>query len=148
MILPYNRFNLVYTSFIYTYCAFKKETYYGFKLHVLTTIDDYVTDFVLTPANIDNREAVWELVEAYDHITILDDKGYANKYLSPDLETKKELQLLFIKSDNVKNPHPKGLRQHIFKLRIGVETTFSQLSGQLNINKIQLNLYWILLQDL
>ncbi|MBU5257613.1 IS982 family transposase [Tissierella praeacuta] len=120
----------------YGYCASKKETYYGFKLHVLATVDGYVTDFVLTPANIDDREAVWELVETYEHITILGDKGYANKHLSPDLETEKEIQLLFMKRDNAKNPHPKWLRQNIFKLRRRIETTFSQLATQLNINKV------------
>ncbi len=41
-----------------------------------------------------------------------------------------------MKRDNAKNPHPKWLRQHIFKLRRRIETTFSQLSGQLNINKV------------
>ncbi|WP_353097795.1 IS982 family transposase, partial [Tissierella praeacuta] len=95
----------------YGYCASKKETYYGFKLHVLTAVDGYVTDFVLTPANIDDREAVWELVESYKDITILGDRGYINKYLSPDLKTEKGIQLIFMKRDNAKNPHPKWLRQ-------------------------------------
>lgn len=120
----------------YGYCASKKETYYGFKLHVLTTVDGYVTDFVLTPANIDDREAVWELIETYKNITILGDKGYANKYLSPDLEAEKGIQLIFMKRDNAKKPHPKWLRQLVFKLRRRIETTFSQLTEQLNINKI------------
>jgi IS5 family transposase len=122
----------------YGYCASKKETYYGFKLHVLTTVDGYVTDFVLTPANIDDREAVWELVESYNHITILGDKRYINKYLSPDLKTEKGIQLIFMKRDNAKNPHTKWLRQHVFKLRRRIETTFSQLTDQLNNNKVLL----------
>lgn len=42
----------------YGYCASKKETYYGFKLHAITTIEGFITDFVLTPANVDDREAV------------------------------------------------------------------------------------------
>ncbi|MGJ0845321.1 hypothetical protein ACR77J_01410 [Tissierella praeacuta] len=29
-----------------------------------------------------------------------------NKHLSPDLETEKVIQLLFMKRDNAKNPHP------------------------------------------
>mgnify|MGYP001218780365 FL=1 len=33
----------------YGYCASKKETYYGFKLHAITTLDGFITDFVLTP---------------------------------------------------------------------------------------------------
>ncbi len=41
-----------------------------------------------------------------------------------------------MKRDNAKNSHPKWLRQHIFKLRRRIETIFSQLAGQLNINKV------------
>ena len=33
----------------YGYCVSKKETYYGFKLHTITTLDGFITDFVLTP---------------------------------------------------------------------------------------------------
>ena len=33
----------------YGYCVSKKETYYGFKLHAITTLDGFITDFVLTP---------------------------------------------------------------------------------------------------
>lgn len=124
------------TDATYGYCASKKETYYGFKLHVLTTVNGYIADLILTPANIDDREAVWALIENYEHITILGDKGYTNKHLSPVLETEKGIQLLFMKRDNAKNPHPKWFRQYIFKLRRRIETTFSQLAGQLNINKV------------
>lgn len=37
-----------------------------------------------------------------------------------------------MKRDNAKNSHPKWLRQQLFKLRRRIETTFSQLAGQLN----------------
>ena len=41
-----------------------------------------------------------------------------------DLETEKGIQLLFMKRDNAKNPHPKWLRQYIFKLRRRIEPLF------------------------
>lgn len=41
-----------------------------------------------------------------------------------------------MKRDNAKDPHPKWLRQQIFKLRRRIEITFSQLAEQLNINKV------------
>ncbi len=76
------------------------------------------------------------MVETYKHITILGDKGYANKHLSLDLNNEKGIHLIFMKRDNAKNPHHKWLSQHIFKLRRRIETTFSQLAEQLNINKV------------
>ncbi|AKL96103.1 transposase IS4 family protein [Clostridium aceticum] len=36
----------------YGYCASKKETYYGFKLHAITTIEGFITNFILTPVSI------------------------------------------------------------------------------------------------
>ncbi|NMA83603.1 MAG: transposase [Epulopiscium sp.] len=53
------------------YCSL---CYYGFN-----------TDFVLTPANVDDREAVWELVDKYESITVIGDKGYINKVLAKSL---------------------------------------------------------------
>lgn len=43
----------------YGRCVSKKETYLGFKLHMLVAQDGFVTDFTLTPANIDDRVAIW-----------------------------------------------------------------------------------------
>ena len=42
----------------YGRCASKKETYFGFKFHALTTVDGFLTDYVITPANIYDRNVV------------------------------------------------------------------------------------------
>ena len=42
----------------YWICASKKETYFGFKFHALTTVDGFLTDYVITPANIYDRNVV------------------------------------------------------------------------------------------
>lgn len=52
----------------------KKETYLGFKFHVLTTIDGFLTCYVITPENIDDRNAVWYLCSDYNSISIIRDK--------------------------------------------------------------------------
>lgn len=136
------------TDSSYGYCASKKETYYGFKLHAITTIEGFITDFILTPANIDDREAVWELVDTYNSITIIGDKGYTSKHLPSQLQSEKGIHLIFMKRDNCKDPYPKWLRQHIFKLRRRIETTFSQLTEQLNINKVLAKSLWGLMTRL
>ncbi|MFT9494171.1 IS982 family transposase [Anaerosolibacter sp.] len=120
----------------YGYCASKKETYYGFKLHAIITTDGFITDFVLTAANVDDRDAIWDLTETYKAIAIIGDKGYINKYLTPDLKAEKEIELIFMQRNNSKNPYPKQIRQCIFKVRRRIETTFSQLTEQLNINRV------------
>jgi hypothetical protein len=76
-------------------CLFKKETYYGFKLHALTTLDGYLTDFILTPVNIDDRAAVWDLTSYLSPVTIIGDKGYiGDKFIS---------ELKFEKKENCKS---------------------------------------------
>lgn len=126
----------------YGNCPSKKETYFGYKLHMLVSLDGYVTDFILTPADIDDRRAVWELFESYESITVLGDKGYIGSNLSSDLKNEKNIDLLPLKKKNSKKQYPKALRQIIFKLRRRIETTASQLSEQLNIEKVLARSLW------
>lgn len=126
----------------YGRCPSKKETYYGFKLHVISTFEGFITDFIVTPANVDDREAVWDLVDSYNSITVLGDKGYINRNLNPMLKNEKNISLLFIKRNNSKNPYPKWLRQMIFKIRRRIETSFSQLAEQLNVNRVRAKSLW------
>lgn len=121
----------------YGKCASKKETYLGFKLHFLSTFDGFITDFVLTDASIDDRLPAWELLESYYSATVIGDKGYINKTLSPELKKEKDVDLVYIKRDNSKNPYPKNFRQLVFKARRRIETSFSQLCEQLNIEKVK-----------
>ncbi|RBP35198.1 IS982 family transposase [Garciella nitratireducens] len=122
----------------YGYCPSKKETYYGFKLHVLTTFEGYITDFVLTKASIDDREAIWDLTSEYANgLTIIGDKGYINKELNPALKKERNIDLIFMQRNKCKTPYPKPFRQMIFKIRRRIETSFSQLTEQLNIAKVK-----------
>ena len=118
-------------------CASKKETYFGFKFQALTSIECFITDFVITPANVDDRNAIWDLCDKYSFLSIIGDKGYVNKRLTPELKSERDINLLFLKRGNSKNRYPREIRQLIFKVRRRIETSFSQLSEQLNINKVK-----------
>lgn len=120
----------------YGYCASKKETYYGLKLHALITLDGYVTDIELTAANIDDREVLWELKPNAYGVIVLGDKGYTGNCLAQDLQTGKGMTLLALKRNNSKTPYSKGLRNWISKHRRRIETTFAQLADQFHINKV------------
>ena len=128
----------------YGYCASKKQTYYGFKLHFLVTLEGYLTDFSVTAANIDEREALWDLVSKHNPLTILGDKGYLNKDFAADLKLEKDIDLIPIKRNNSKAQYPKAFRQLIFRLRRMIETIGSQLSCQLNIQSDLAKLYLVL----
>ena len=126
----------------YGKCPSKKETYLGYKLHMLTALDGFITDFAITSANIDDREGVWDLVDSYNNITMLGDKGYTKADLCADLKSRKGINLLPVQKNNSKVKFPKAIRQLIFKLRRRIETTASQLSQQLNIEQVLAKSFW------
>jgi hypothetical protein len=126
----------------YGYCPSKKETYFGFKLHALTTTEGFFTDVIITPADVDDRDAIFDLSEQYNSTYIIGDKGYISKMLTPELKKEKNIDLIFLKRNNSKNQYPRDIRQLIFKVRRRIETSFSQLSEQLNINRVKTKSYW------
>ncbi|SNS91763.1 transposase, IS4 family [Anaerovirgula multivorans] len=138
------RFHKTFRGFGATYgnCPSKKETYLGFKLHMLVTLDGFVTDFTITSADINDRKAVWDLLTPYEATTVLGDKGYINRDLSPELKGENNIDLLPLKRKNSKIQYPKALRQLIFKARRRIETTASQLTEQLNIEKVLAKSLW------
>lgn len=126
----------------YGKCASKKETYLGYKLHMLITLNGFVTDFIITPANIDDRDGVWELLDSFNQLTLIGDKGYIGTDFADSLKNEKEITLLPVKRSNSKAQFPKALRQFIFKQRHRIETTASQLTEQLNIERVRAKSFW------
>ena len=126
----------------YGYCASKKETYFGLKLHALITTSGFITDFFLTSANVDDRAAVYELIEEKQLTKIIADKGYFDETLKEQLKKEKDILLISLKRKNSKNPLEKQLRNTLSKTRRRVETSFSQLAEQFNINKVLAKSKW------
>lgn len=119
----------------YGKCPSKKETYFGYKVHALVTLEGYITSFEITPASTDDREGLRDIVESQSDLVILGDKGYGGENLM--LEMKEQgICLLALKRSNSKINWSKSFRQLIFKLRRRVETVFSQLSEQLNAERV------------
>ena len=119
----------------YGKCPSKKETYFGFKVHALITIEGYITAFEITPASVDDREGLRDFAENHLCLTVLGDKGYTGEPLWEDMQ-EKGICLMSLKPSNHKNNWPKEVRQMIFRFRRRIETVFSQLSEQLNAEKV------------
>lgn len=126
----------------YGRCASKKETYYGFKLHALVTLDGYISDFCITSANVDDRDAIWNITPNSKINTLIGDKGYIGESIALQLKTQKSIDLIAMKPKNNKFQFSKPFRQLIFKARRKIETTFSQLSEQLNIQRVLAKSTW------
>lgn len=123
----------------YGYCASKKETYYGLKLHAAVTLDGYITNIELTAANVDDREILWELIPNAYQTIVLGDKGYIGDRIAQELKSEKGMTLLALKRSNSKSPYPKDLRNWISKHRRRIETSFSQLAEQFHVNEVLAN---------
>ncbi len=63
----------------YGRCPSKKETYFGFKVHAMITLEGYITAFEVTTASVDDREGLRDLAENKLGLVILGDKGYAGE---------------------------------------------------------------------
>lgn len=119
----------------YGKCPSKKETYFGYKVHALVTLEGYVAAFEITSASVDDREGLRDLVEGKEGLVILGDKGYMGEMLRQEL-AEHGVCLMALKRSNSKTDWPREIRQLIFKQRRRVETVFSQLSGQLNAERV------------
>lgn len=101
----------------------------------MTTLEGYVSAFEITPASTDGRESLRDLVSGRSGLVILGDKGYVGEALAQDME-RQGVCVLALKRSNSKTDWPKLARQLVFKLRRRIETVFSQLSGQLNAERV------------
>lgn len=122
----------------YGYCASKKETYYGMKVHVITDLYGNPIDYLLTKANVDDRDALYELSDMVYIHTLFGDKGYVGK-ISEELKKEKGINLYALKRGNSKNPLPKPFRNMISKFRRRIESTFNQLVEHFNIERVRAN---------
>ena len=104
------------------------------KVHVKITNFGFVLNYEVTPANVDDRAALPDIVDKRDRV-IIADKGYASKELEQRLKEQGKI-LLALKRKNAKDNFTKELRQIIFKIRRRIETTFSQLTFQLNTERV------------
>ena len=120
----------------YGYCASKKEKYFGFKVHVVTDLNGNPYDYVLTSANVDDREAVFELADLVEIDILFGDKGYVGKFIE-DLWREKGVKLYALKRSNCKNSLPKEFRNQISHLRRRIESTFNQLNEHFDIERVR-----------
>ncbi len=73
---------------------------------------------------------------------LIGDKGYIGDKFISELKPEKKINLIAMKRKKTVNQFSKEFRQTIFKARRRIETTFSQLSSQLNIQRVLAKSMW------
>lgn len=85
----------------YGKCPSKKETYFGYKVHALITLEGYITTFEITPTFTDDREGLRDIVGQQSHLVVLGDKGYVGESLAEDM-ARQGICLMALKRSNSK----------------------------------------------
>ena len=106
----------------------KKQTIFGYKLHLLVTASGIIVDFELAPASKTDVEVGRELLTQHQNKQVIGDKAYINKQVKDELA-------LTLPRRNQKPQLSKEMRQWINKTRQIVETVNGQLNEQFQIQK-------------
>lgn len=130
------------------FCAAKKECFYGYRLLVLTTLEGIITDWTLIPANADEREGAGDLLDAYNNLWVLGDKGFLDQFRQACLLEERGIHLLTPKRKNQKQQNPKEWDALYTKVRQRIETTYSQAKAFLGLEKPGAKTLWGLISRL
>lgn len=120
----------------------KKQTIFGYKLHLLITLNGLILDFELAPANAPDLKVGEELLSQHTDITVLGDKGYVSADVAAKLLRRNGVRLLALRRKNQKKQLPKFLVRAINKVRQVIETVNNQLSEQLNVERNRAHSFW------
>lgn len=124
------------------HCAAKRETFYGYRLVALTTLDGVITDWVLIPANADERDGALDLLEPYANLCALGDKGFLDQLRQAYLQEQHGIVLLTPKRKNQKEQNPKEWDRWLVQARQRIETVFSQAKGFFGLEKPGTKTFW------
>jgi hypothetical protein len=130
------------------FCAAKRETFYGYRLVVLTTLDGIITDWALAPADRDEREAAADLLEDYRNLVVLGDKGFLDHFRQQLLSELAGNRLLTPKRKNQKEQNSPAWDARMNRLRRVIETTFAQAKDFFGLEKPRARTWWGLLSRL
>ena len=127
----------------YGRCATKGlGTFFGFRGHLITTVDGVPVDFAIASANRDDRDVLPLLSERGRYPIILGDKGYVSESLQLELLATENTCLLATLRSNQKQQYPEVFRRLQVRLRRRIETTLAQLTDQFSISRVRARGQW------
>lgn len=116
-----------------------RQTFYGFRIHVRMAWPGVITRFSLAPANIQELNVVYELVEDRPGLT-LGDRNFWSPKVKDELRQKMvQLEAPFRKAKH--DPQPERSRL-ISRFRYLIDTVFGQLTQQFQVKKVWARDLW------
>lgn len=120
----------------------KKQTIFGYRLHILISLSGLITDFELTSANCSDLEAGFELLCDHIDLEVLGDKAYISATKAAELWEKNRIRLRTLPRSNQKEQVPDTFKHLHNAVRQLIETVNGQLSAQFAIEKNFAHSFW------
>lgn len=120
----------------------KKQTIFGYKLHLLVTLGGVILDFVLAPANLHDLTVGAALLAEHRDLRVLGDKAYYSAAVAAALQAEAGVTLFALPraSQHVQVP-PAVVALHT-RCRQLIETVNGQLSEQLHLETNHAKTFW------
>ena len=120
----------------------KKQTIFGYKLHLLVTLNGVILDFLLAPANVNDLEAGVELLAAHHDRLVLGDKGYISAPVAAALRAQAGVTLFTVPRANQRAHLPAPAATLHAHWRQIIETVNQQLSEHLHVEENHAKTCW------
>ncbi len=122
--------------------ASKKETIFGYKLHLLITLNGLILDFELAPANATDLEVGFELLAEHTDLEVIGDKAYISADKAALLWRHNRIRLQTLPRRNQKQQLPDSVRHLFNRVRQIIETVNGQLTEQFHIESNHAHSFW------
>ncbi len=126
----------------YGHVASKKQMIFGYRLHLLVTLNGLILDFILAPAHATDLAVGVELLSAHTDLLVLGDKGYISQPVAETLRTCNRIALYAMRRQNQKTQWPSAFTHLVTHCRHIIETVNGQLVQQFRIQKNQAHTCW------
>jgi hypothetical protein len=111
----------------------KKQTIFGYKLHLLVTLGGVILDFELAPANAGDLAGGEELLDQWRDLRVLGDKGYISAAVAQRLWEERGIRLVTLPRRNEKRQVSESFRRLHNGARAIIETVNGQLCEQFHL---------------
>ncbi len=120
----------------------KKQTIFGYKLHLLIAMNGVILDFELAPANESDLEVGFELLSEHTDLQVLGDKAYISAAKAAQLWQENRIALKTIPRRNQRKQLPRPVQRLYNSVRQMIETVNAQLSKQFKIEVNYAHTFW------
>ena len=120
----------------------KKQTIFGYKLHLLVTASGVIVDFELAPASKTDLAVGHELLTNHQDKQVIGDKAYISDPVKDELAQLNRIELITLPRRNQKQQISRQTQRWINQIRQIVETVNGQLSQQFQIQNNHAHSFW------